>query len=156
TGVNMAAETTLRIARDFKNVIAVKEASGNITQMDEIIKNKPEDFSVISGDDGITFPLIAMGAVGVISVIGNALPKEFSRMVRLALENDYTNARTIHHRFTELFKLLFVDGNPAGVKCMLNLMGMGQNVLRLPLVPTCITTSEKIRELLRQLRIVSD
>lgn len=156
TGVNMTAETTLRIARDFKNVIAVKEASGNITQMDEIIKNKPEDFSVISGDDGITFPLIAMGAVGVISVIGNALPKEFSRMVRLALENDYTNARTIHHRFTELFKLLFVDGNPAGVKCMLNLMGMSQNVLRLPLVPTCITTSEKIRELLHQLRIVSD
>ncbi len=110
TGVNMTAETTLRIAREFKNVIAVKEASGNITQMDDIIKNKPASFSVISGDDGITFPLITLGAVGVISVIGNAFPREFSRMVRLALAGDYDSARTIHHSFTELFSLLFVDG----------------------------------------------
>ena len=118
TGVNMTAETTLRIARDFPNVIAVKEASGNITQMDDIIKNKPASFDVISGDDGITFPLITLGAVGVISVIGNAFPREFSRMVRLALQGDYANALTIHHKFAELFKLLFVDGNPAGVKAM--------------------------------------
>ena len=114
TGVNMTAETTLRIARDFKNVVAVKEASGNITQMDDIIKNKPANFNVISGDDGITFPLITLGAIGVISVIGNAFPREFGKMVRLALAGDYDNARTIHHRFTELFNLLFVDGNPAG------------------------------------------
>jgi 4-hydroxy-tetrahydrodipicolinate synthase len=153
TGVNMTAETTLRIARDFSNVIAVKEASGNITQMDDIIKNKPERFNVISGDDGITFPLITLGAIGVISVIGNALPKEFSKMVRLALAGDYASARTIHHSFTELFKLLFVDGNPAGVKCMLNLMGMVQNKLRLPLVPTRIVTYESIRQVLEQLRI---
>lgn len=123
TGVNMTAETTLRIAREFKNVIAVKEASGNITQMDDIIKNKPANFNVISGDDGITFPLITLGAVGVISVIGNAFPREFSRMVRLALAGDYDSARTIHHSFTELFSLLFVDGNPAGAKSMLNAMG---------------------------------
>ncbi len=153
TGVNMTAETTLRIARDFPQVIAVKEASGNITQMDDIIKNKPERFNVISGDDGITFPLITLGAIGVISVIGNALPKEFSKMVRLALAGDYDSARTIHHSFTELFKLLFVDGNPAGVKCMLNLMGMVQNKLRLPLVPTRIVTYESIRQVLEQLRI---
>lgn len=153
TGVNMTAETTLRIAREFKNVIAVKEASGNITQMDDIIKNKPANFSVISGDDGITFPLITLGAVGVISVIGNAFPREFSRMVRLALAGDYNSARTIHHSFTELFNLLFVDGNPAGAKSMLNAMGFIENKLRLPLVPTRITTFEKIRDVLNQLSI---
>ena len=116
TGVNMTAETTLRIAREFDNVIAVKEASGNITQMDDIIKNKPARFNVISGDD-------------------------------------YDSARTIHHSFTELFSLLFVDGNPAGAKSMLNMMGFIENKLRLPLVPTRIVTYEKIREVLRQLSI---
>ena len=153
TRTNMTAETTLRIANDFKNVIAVKEASGNITQMDDIIKNRPEGFNVISGDDGITYPLITMGAVGVISVIGNAFPREFGRMVRLALQGDYANALTIHHKFAELFKLLFVDGNPAGVKAMLNAMGMIQNKLRLPLVPTRITTFEAMRKILNELNI---
>lgn len=153
TGVNMTAETTLRLAREFKNIIAVKEASGNITQMDDIIKNKPKDFNVISGDDGITFPLITLGAIGVISVIGNAFPREFSRMVRLALVGDYDSARTIHHRFTELFSLLFVDGNPAGVKSMLSMMGFVENRLRLPLVPTRIVTYEKIRNVLHELSI---
>lgn len=148
TGVNMTAETTLRLARDFDNIIGVKEASGNISQMDDIIKNKPEDFCVISGDDGITFPLITLGAVGVISVIGNAFPKEFSKMVRLALSGDYKHSLLIHHRFTELFSLLFVDGNPAGVKCLLHAMGYIKNELRLPLVPTRITTYEKIRQVL--------
>ena len=132
-GVNMTAETTLRLANECENIVAIKEASGNFTQIDDIIKNKPANFDVISGDDGITFPLITLGAVGVISVIGNALPKEFSRMVRLALNGDYQNALLIHHKFTELFKLLFVDGNPAGVKAMLNSMGLIENELRLPL-----------------------
>lgn len=153
TGVNMTAETTLRLAREFKNIIAVKEASGNITQMDDIIKNKPKDFNVISGDDGITFPLITLGAIGVISVIGNAFPREFSRMVRLALAGDYESARTIHHRFTELFSLLFIDGNPAGVKSMLSMMGFVENRLRLPLIPTRIVTYEKIRHVLHELSI---
>ena len=153
TGVNMTAETTLRLARDFDNIVAIKEASGNITQMDDIIKNKPENFDVISGDDGITFPLITLGAVGVISVIGNAFPREFSRMTRLALAGDYASALTIHHKFTELFKLLFVDGNPAGVKAMLNMMGMIKNRLRLPLVPTRITTYEEMRKILDELKI---
>ncbi len=151
TGVNMTAETTLKLAREFDNIIGIKEASGNITQMDDIIKNKHEDFMVISGDDGITFPLITLGAVGVISVIGNAFPKEFSRMVRLALNGDFEKALLIHHRFTELFSLLFVDGNPAGVKCLLNAMGYIENELRLPLVPTRITTYEKIRRVLDSL-----
>ncbi|MFZ4456808.1 MAG: 4-hydroxy-tetrahydrodipicolinate synthase [Bacteroidales bacterium] len=153
TGVNMTAETTLRIARNFQNVVAIKEASGNITQMDEIIKSKPKDFMVISGDDGITFPLITLGAVGVISVIGNAFPKEFSKMVRLALNGDYASALQIHHKFTELIDLLFVDGNPAGVKTMLHTMGYIENYLRLPLVPTRMTTYEKIRAVLQDLNI---
>ena len=153
TGVNMTAETTLRLARDCENVVAIKEASGNITQMDDIIKNKPADFDVISGDDGITFPLITLGAVGVISVIGNALPAEFSRMVRLALRGEYGPALQIHHKFTELFKLLFVDGNPAGVKAMLHSMGAIENQLRLPLVPTRLTTNEKISSIVHDLGI---
>jgi 4-hydroxy-tetrahydrodipicolinate synthase len=151
TGVNMTAETTLRLAREFENIVAIKEASGNITQMDDIIKNKPKHFDVISGDDGITFPLITLGAVGVISVIGNALPAEFSRMVRLALKGEYNTSLSIHHKFTELFKLLFVDGNPAGVKAMLSEMGLIQNVLRLPLIPTRLTTMEKISQIVRDL-----
>ena len=151
TGVNMTAETTLRLARDFDNIVAIKEASGNITQMDDIIKNKPANFDVISGDDGITFPLITLGAVGVISVIGNALPAEVSRMVRLALRGEYSSSLSIHHKFTELFKLLFVDGNPAGVKAMLHEMGMIENVLRLPLVPTRLTTMERISQIVREL-----
>ena len=149
-GVNMTAATTLRLAT-HPNIIAIKEASGNFDQIDDIIKNKPENFTVLSGDDGITFPLITLGAEGVISVIGNAFPKEFSKMVRLAIEGDYASALTIHHRFKELFSLLFVDGNPAGVKAMLNAMGFCENVLRLPLVPTRITTFEKIQQILRQL-----
>lgn len=153
TGVNMTAATTLRIACEFPNVIGVKEASGNFTQMDDIIKNKPVNFNVISGDDGIAFPLATLGAIGVISVIGNAFPREFSRMIRLALAGDYDSARTIHHSFTELFDLLFVDGNPAGVKCMLHMMGFINNKLRLPLVPTRIGTFEKIRDVLRELNI---
>jgi 4-hydroxy-tetrahydrodipicolinate synthase len=152
TGVNLQAETTVRLARDCKNIVAVKEASGNMEQVDEIIKNKPSSFDVISGDDGLTFPMIAVGAVGVISVIGNALPREFSKMVRLALKGEYEGARKIHHKFTELFKLLFVDGNPAGVKAMLHQMGMIQNVLRLPLVPTRLTTLEKIDSILKDLK----
>ena len=121
--------------------------------MDDIIKNKPDNFDVISGDDGITFPLITLGAVGVISVIGNAFPREFSRMTRLALKGDYEHALAIHHKFTELFKLLFVDGNPAGVKSILSVMGMIKNKLRLPLIPTRITTYEAIRKVLNELNI---
>lgn len=153
TGVNMTADTTLRIANEFKNVVAVKEASGDIQQANEIIKRKPKNFDVISGDDGITFPLISLGAAGVISVIGNALPKEFSRMVRLSLQGDSEGALVIHRRFTELFNLLFVDGNPAGVKAMLSAMNLCQNKLRLPLVPTRITTYEALRKVLDDLNI---
>lgn len=136
TGVNIAAETTIRLSQDFSNIVAIKEASGNFRQIDEIIKHKRHDFMVISGDDGITFPLIALGAVGVISVVGNAFPKEFGKMVRLALQGDLSGARDIHYRFVEMIEVLFADGNPAGVKSVLSYMGKIENILRLPLVPT--------------------
>ena len=153
TGINMKAETTVKLARDFSNIIAVKEASGSLEQVDEIIKNKPDYFDVISGDDALTFSMIASGAAGVISVIGNALPREFSRMIRLEFKGEYEPARKIHHMFTELYSLLFVDGNPAGCKALLNDMGMIENVLRLPLVPTTITTKQKMADILKELRI---
>ena len=153
TGINMKAETTVKLAGDFSNIIAVKEASGSLEQVDEIIKNKPDHFDVISGDDALTFSMIASGAAGVISVIGNALPREFSRMIRLEFKGEYEPARKIHHMFTELYSLLFVDGNPAGCKALLNDMGMIENVLRLPLVPTTITTKQKMADILKELRI---
>ena len=149
TGVNLKAETTVRLAKDCPNIVAIKEASGSLEQVDEIIKNKPDCFDVISGDDALTFPMIACGAAGVISVIGNALPKEFSRMIRLEMKGEIDAARKIHHRFTDLFNLLFVDGNPAGVKAMLHEMGMIENVLRLPLVPTRLTTMQRISDCLK-------
>lgn len=147
TGVNMTAQTTIRLAREVENIIGVKEASGNFHQIEEIIKNKPENFQVVSGDDSITYPLMTLGAVGVISVIGNAFPDEFGKMVRLCLRGDFENALPIHFEFTELFNLLFVDGNPAGVKCTLNAMGMIENELRLPLVPTRLSTNEEIHRI---------
>ncbi len=152
TGVNMTAETTLRLARSNEKFIGVKEASGNFVQIEEIIKQKPERFQVISGDDGITYPLMTLGATGVISVIGNALPREFGHMVRLCLNHQFDEALKIHYKFTELFNLMFVDGNPAGVKCALNALGLIDNVLRLPLVPTRLSTNEKIHTLLTDLR----
>ena len=153
TGINLKSETTVRLANDCDNIIAIKEASGSLEQVDEIIKNKPARFDVISGDDALTFSMVASGAAGSISVIGNALPKEVSRMIRLEFNGEYEAARKIHHRFTELYSLLFVDGNPAGVKALLHEMGFIENVLRLPLVPTRITTLQKITEILKTLKI---
>ena len=153
TGVNMKPETIVRLANNFANIVGVKEASGSMEQVDEIIKNKPHRFDVISGDDALTFSMVASGAAGVISVIGNALPKEFSRMIRLEFNGEYEPARKIHHKFTELYSLLFIDGNPAGCKALLNDMGMIENVLRLPLVPTTITTKQKMAAILKELRI---
>ena len=153
TGINLKPETTCRLANDCDNIVAIKEASGSIEQVDEIIKNKPERFEVLSGDDAITFHMIATGAVGVISVIGNALPKEFSRMIRLEFNGEYAAAQKIHHKFTELYSLLFVDGNPAGVKALMSEMGLLKNVLRLPRVPTRVTTRQKIAQVLKELKL---
>lgn len=153
TGVNMTAATTVRIAKACPNIVGIKEASGSLEQVDEIIKNKPDNFDVISGDDALTFSMVASGAAGVISVIGNALPKQFSRMIRLEFKGEYEPARKIHHMFTELYSLLFVDGNPAGVKALLNDMGFIDNILRLPLVPTKIETKQKMAEILKKMSI---
>ncbi|MBR3390117.1 MAG: 4-hydroxy-tetrahydrodipicolinate synthase [Prevotella sp.] len=156
TGVNMLPTTVVRLANDCENIVAIKEASGMLEQVDEIIKHKPDTFDVLSGDDSLTYQILANGGVGVISVIGNALPKEFSRMVHLELDGDYESARKLHHRFTDLYDLLFVDGNPAGVKALLHEMGYIENVLRLPLVSTRLTTIERISLALRKLRLSLD
>lgn len=148
TSVNLTAETTIRIAKEFSNVCAVKEASCDFNQVNDIMRNKPADFMVISGDDETTLPLISLGATGVISVIGNAFPKEFRKMVSFALQGDYKNAQQIHRNLTPLFRLLFVEGNPSGVKSMLTHMGFIENKLRLPLVPNTIKTYEKIKLIL--------
>jgi len=153
TGVNLKAETTVRLANDAPNIVAIKEASGNLEQVDQIIKNKPVGFDVLSGDDALTFSMVASGAAGAISVIGNALPKEISRMIRLEFGGEYEPARRIHHMFTELYSLLFVDGNPAGVKALLSEMGFIENELRLPLVPTRITTMQQMADILKKLKL---
>ena len=147
TGVNMTANTTLKIANTFPGkVIAIKEASGDLEQMMEIINKAPKGFEVISGDDGITLPLIASGGTGLISVIANAFPDEMSSLVNLALEEKYSEARTIHYQLLDLIGLTFANGNPGGVKAMLNKIGIIENVLRLPLVPVVKDTENKILE----------
>jgi 4-hydroxy-tetrahydrodipicolinate synthase len=144
TGVNMLPETTLRLATDCKNVVGIKEASGNMEQIEYILRNRPEGFKVFSGDDGITLPLIKNGADGVISVIGNAYAEEFAQLVHLAHAGNFEEAELIDNRLSELYRLIFVDGNPAGIKCLMELRGMLQNVLRLPLVPATSATRDKI------------
>ena len=151
TGVNMEAETTIKLAHECQNIVAIKEASGNLKQVEEIIKNKPSNFDVISGDDALTYQIIERGATGVISVIGNAFPKEFSNMVHLELKGDYENALKIHRNLTDIFDLLFIDGNPAGIKATLSEMGMIENVLRLPLVPARPGTIQSISKLVKEL-----
>lgn len=144
TGVNMLPDTTLRLAADFKNIVGIKEASGNIEQIEYILENRPQGFKVFSGDDGITLPLIKSGADGVISVIGNAYAAEFAELVHLTQSGQFAEAEAIDQRLKELYTLLFVDGNPAGVKCLMELRGMLHNVLRLPLVPASQATCDKI------------
>lgn len=144
TGINMTADTTLRLAREVPNIKGIKEASGDIRQIERLLKEKPDDFTVISGDDGMTYPLMTLGAQGVISVLGNAYPKEFSEMVHLCLEGNYIEAVDYHYKFREIIRLLFADGNPAGVKCVMHDMGLIQNELRLPLIPVHESTAVEI------------
>ena len=151
TGDNIAGETTLRIAHELDNVVAIKEASGKINQIDQILKNKPERFDVISGDDAITYELLSIGAQGVISVVGNALPKPFGKMVHEAMKGHFDQALPIHHQLTEFYQLLSVDGNPSGIKSLLANMNLCQNVLRLPLVPARQETKEALMRALQQI-----
>lgn len=144
TGINMTADTTLRLAREVPGIIGIKEASGNIHQMQRLLREKPEGFTVLSGDDGMTYPFMALGAQGVISVLGNAYPKEFSEMVHLSLEGNYIEAVDVHFKFRDMIRLLFAEGSPAGVKCVMHDMGLIENELRLPLIPVSDATAAEI------------
>lgn len=150
TGCNITAETTLRLAHDFNNqFIGIKEASGNFSQIMKIIQDKPDNFLVISGDDALALPLISIGASGVISVVANAFPKEFSNMVRKALEMKFNEARPIHYSILEIIENLFIEGSPAGIKAALNILGLVQNQVRMPLTPVSRATYNKLSELIR-------
>ncbi|MEO6136359.1 MAG: 4-hydroxy-tetrahydrodipicolinate synthase [Ginsengibacter sp.] len=151
TGSNIAAETTIRLAKECKNIGGIKEASGNMVQCMHIVKNRPEDFLVVSGDDHITLPLIACGMDGVISVAANCFPKDFSELVRLSLKNDFANAQKLQYKLLEGFDLLFAENNPAGVKAFLYEMKMIENELRLPLVPLSSGVHDKLKNYLAQL-----
>jgi len=144
TGSNVLPETTLRLAHDVENIIGVKEASGNMEQIMQIIHHRPEGFIVLSGDDAITLPLMAAGADGVISVIANAYPFEFSEMVRLAASNQFTEARKYHYPLLNIIQHLFVEGNPAGIKAVMHQLGLCENSLRLPLTPVSDPLYKKI------------
>lgn len=152
TSINIEADTTIRLANDVRNIIAVKEASGNIDQIMQIIKNAPPDFQIISGDDAITLPVISIGGSGVISVLANAYPGEWSDMVNYALKNNFQAAREIHYKFVDLISLLFVDGNPAGIKAALNHLGLIQNQLRLPLTPVSRQVYNQIKQAIEVIR----
>jgi 4-hydroxy-tetrahydrodipicolinate synthase len=145
TGSTIAAETTVRLARDFKNIIGIKEASGNFDLFNHLMRDKPEEFLVISGDDPVTLPMMAMGAVGVISVIGNAVPKPLSAMISLLLNNDYKAAQKINANLVEFTRLMFVEGNQAGAKNALKHFGVCDEHLRLPLVPVSHKIADAIQ-----------
>lgn len=148
TGVNMLPDTVSRIAFDCRNVIGIKEASGNMEQIMQVINSTPKEFLVISGDDALTLPLISAGADGVISVVGNAFPKEFAQMVHDAMDNKFEEARVNHYKLLEIIQLLFVEGNPAGVKEVLSHLDVCENYLRLPLVPVSQMVSERMRRVM--------
>ena len=151
TGVNMTAETTLNLARSNSKICAIKEASGNLEQIAKIIKDKPQDFLVISGDDNLTLPILAIGGNGVISVVANVLPASFSTMVRWGLEEVFTEARKIHLALFEFTQYLFANGSPAGIKAALASLGMCEEVLRLPLVPVTPELRSKIKQSLQNI-----
>jgi 4-hydroxy-tetrahydrodipicolinate synthase len=146
TGSSISAETTVKLANDFKNIIGIKEASGNLDLLNQLLRDKPVDFMVISGDDPITLQMIAMGSVGLISVIGNALPKQLSNMVRLCLDGDFKAALPAHYSMIEFTRLMFTEGSPAGIKSALKHLGICGDTLRLPLVPVSEGTAAKIKE----------
>ena len=147
TGSNITAETTLTLANTYANIIAVKEASGNLEQIMEIIKNKPSDFLVISGDDALTLPHMACGGDGVISVVANAFPKRFSSMVDFALKGDLEKAKPLHYELFPIIQQLFADGNPGGIKYVLKLISIGEDHMRLPLVNINDEVAKKLYEL---------
>jgi 4-hydroxy-tetrahydrodipicolinate synthase len=153
TASNINAETCIELANECENIVAIKEASGDIAQVMRIIKGKPDNFSVISGDDMMTIPIIASGGAGVISVLANAFPAATSELVTNALKSNYKSAREIQLRYLELIELLFLDGNPAGVKAMLSVMNLSLNTLRLPLVPVNRTLYTRIQKAVEEVKL---
>ncbi len=152
TGINMTAGTTVKLAKEFKNIIGIKEASANLTQMTYILRDKPANFIVLSGDDGLALPQMAIGMDGVISVAGNCLPREFSDMVRYSIAGDMAKARPLHNKFVEIIDALFADGNPAGAKAALSYRKVVKNELRLPLVPVNDALQKKIEQLMGEFK----
>lgn len=151
TGSNVSAATTVRLAREFKNIVGIKEASGNFEQINQIMRDKPEGFLMISGDDPISFPMISLGAVGVISVVGNALPRQTSDMIRKCLNYDFKGAQQGHYDLLNITRLCFVEGSPAGVKTALKELGICGDTVRLPLVQVSESVKEEIVEELKTL-----
>jgi 4-hydroxy-tetrahydrodipicolinate synthase len=152
TGSNISAETTIKLARDVKNIVAVKEASGNIGQIMNIIKNKPAGFKVISGDDALTLPMISIGGSGVISVIANAFPRELSSMVNYALVGEMNKANELHYKLLDLISAIFEEGSPSGIKAALDILKICPNNLRLPLVPVSDGHYRKIGDIIKKLK----
>jgi len=146
TGVSLSPDTTLKLANDFKNIVATKEASGNLDNMMQIIKDKPEGFHLLSGDDGVALPLLSVGCQGVISVLANAFPAEWSEMIRLGLSGKFAQASKIHYKYLDSIGLMFEEGNPVGVKAFMTHLGLIENHLRLPLVQASEGLTEKIRK----------
>ncbi|SEO24885.1 4-hydroxy-tetrahydrodipicolinate synthase [Mucilaginibacter gossypiicola] len=155
TGSTVSAETTVRLAKEFKNIIGIKEASGNFDLFNQLMRDKPEDFLFISGDDPVTLPMMALGGVGAISVIGNALPRQLSDMVRLLLNNDYKGAHAAHFDLIEFTRLMFTEGSPAGVKTALKQLGICGDTVRLPLVQVSEKTADAIAVELKKLAPVA-
>lgn len=151
TGVNMDADTTLRIANLSDKVVAIKEASGDLSQFAKIINNAPAHFKLISGDDGLTLPSVVIGSIGVISVIANALPEKLSQLTHASLTGNITVASQLHLQMGEMLKLIFREGNPGGVKSLMEMMGKAKNQLRLPLVPVSATTNSLIKDELKRM-----
>jgi 4-hydroxy-tetrahydrodipicolinate synthase len=156
TSSNIAADTTLRLARDVENIVAVKEASGNLSQIMEILRGRPEGFKVISGDDSLTLPLIALGGDGLISVASNEAPNLMSRMNDLALAGKWDEARTLHYRLLPLMEGNFIESSPGPVKAGMALMGLLEENLRLPLVPVQERTRDRMREILNELGLLKE
>jgi len=151
TGCNISADTCLELARNCENITGVKEASGDLAQIMKIIKGKPENFGVISGDDMLTLPVVATGGIGVISVLGNAFPQACSELVNHALKGNFRSAREIQFRYMEMIELLFTEGNPAGIKAMLSVLDICQNYLRLPLVSVSRPTMTRIQKAIEEI-----
>lgn len=147
----MTAETCLELAHECENIIGIKESSGDISQVIKIIKGKPDNFVLISGDDMLSLPVISLGGAGVISVLANAFPVQCSEMIGNALKNNFKAAREIQFKFNELTELLFTDGNPSGIKAIMNSLNLCQNTLRLPLVPVTKITMSKIQKAIEEI-----